>query len=734
MASAARPIGPDLIARLRGAEFAPAALQRMSNPVMNLSAPPVSSIAAPRQPVRVSAESSSVRPRWELAVWLVALLFFGLSTTASWLRWVNFQYRTFDLAYYVQALWQLVHGRLQVTVESVPLLGNHVEPIVFLIAPLFAVIRHPMLLVVLQNAALAALGPIGYLVIRRTFETRSAALLSMSLLITPATGYVALHEFHPEAFSAPLLLLLIYARSVRRLGLHWLACAGVLACKENMAVVLAVYCGVFLVVDRRGGATALLRWYGLPMVIAIVWFGLCVKVITPALNSGQIDYLSLYDRLGRNGFGIIRNAFTQPQLIGQALGRSLAAGNLLWALLIPFLGLPLLRPRWLLIACPVLLQHLLSWRSSEWTIYFHYAAPLLPLFWIGAVEGLATLHRVMEGRGHQAGVRPNEFGGAGVSRFTGSASGRLIRILSAMILAACLTAQFWIGPMISVYSEVLHQSVHQTDRARKQAVLDKIPANASVVAPLPYLSHLAMREKLYSLHYILKGLKTLSRQQYELPPVPDVAFVDYDDSATFDAAAGYYHPQMRTVDGQVIPSSDELLHRFLIQARWRVESRDELALFFRDGSGQNSPSAASAADTSGGIVRLTTPGSELRDVSPLAITGRSGAAEMRLRWSVQDGRDIFPWMFVRLNGAGNAINKTITKGWCAIDVASGLIDESWSFRASDLPSGTYQVEAVLVDNSKRAWAIAHGQKNDAQSSLLSPPVPLGTLTVPGPDL
>src|ERR1700692_4750615 len=97
----------------------------------------------------------------------VAALFFAVCTWASYARWANFEYRTFDLAYYVQAIWQLVHGRFQVSVENVPLLRNHCEPLCFLFAPLFAVFRHPMLFVVAQNAALATMGPIGYSIARR---------------------------------------------------------------------------------------------------------------------------------------------------------------------------------------------------------------------------------------------------------------------------------------------------------------------------------------------------------------------------------------------------------------------------------------------------------------------------------------------------------------------------------------------------------------------------------------
>src|SRR4029077_15205246 len=115
----------------------------------------------------------------------------------------------------------------------------------------------------------------------------------------------------------------------------------------------------------------------------------------------------------------------------------------------------------------------------------------------------------------------------------------------------------------AIASELRGQAALAATRARKQYFVDRIPATASVVAPLPYLSHLAMREKLYSLHYILKGLKTLSRERYEPPPPTDFVVIDYNDSATFDATAGYYHPTMKTVDGSIVPSSDQLLRDFL---------------------------------------------------------------------------------------------------------------------------------------------------------------------------
>jgi uncharacterized membrane protein len=325
------------------------------------------------------------------AILSLSLGFFALCTWASYARWANFEYRTFDLAYYIQALWQLIHWRFEVSVQDVPLLGNHVEPIVFLIAPLFLVFRHPLVFIVVQNAALASMGPVAFDIGQRLgLERKSALLLATALLMTPATGFIALHEFHPEALTAPFLLLMLQARLRGSVRGHWLWLIAVLACKENMALLVAAYCAVHIILERKRPFAQLRAWYLWPLALSVAWFLICTKLITPALNSGSIDYLALYDRLGSSAGDILFKAISEPHRILTSLSQSLK-GNLLWGLLFPFLALPLLRPRWLLIATPILLQHLLSWRSSEWMIFFHYAAPLLPLFWIALAESVVAL-------------------------------------------------------------------------------------------------------------------------------------------------------------------------------------------------------------------------------------------------------------------------------------------------------------------------------------------------------
>jgi uncharacterized membrane protein len=636
----------------------------------------------------------------QAAIVAVSAVFFVVCTWTSYARWANFEYRTFDLAYYVQAIWQLIHGRFQVSVEHVPLLGNHVEPIVFLFAPLFAAFRHPMLFVVIQNAALAAMGPIGYNIAKRLgFEQRESCALGALLLITPAAGYIALHEFHPEALTAPMLLLMFEARLLNSVGRHWLWFAAVLFCKENMAPLLGAYCAVQSMAERKRGLPELTKWYLAPLAVAIFWFVFSTKVITPALNPGNIDYLALYDRLGGSATQILWKAITQPQVIAKTLFHSLVSGNLIWALLFPFLLLPLLQPRWSLVAAPVILQHLLSWRSSEWTIYFHYSAPLLPIFWMACLEAISSLKR-----SHS------------ISVFTQ-------RALPWLLILANIIAQGLLGPAGDIARTAAEWRAGESERARKNAVISRIPSTASIVAPFPYLTHLALRENLYSLHYILKGLKTLSRASYAPPPSSDFVLIDYLDTSTFDAASGYYHPIMKTVDGRVIPSSDQLLHDFLKPSRWGADSRDELTLLNR--SDVRAPSEFSGA----GIVFEIAPHTRLMSIakSGSKISDRQ-PLEIQLHWNFQGERDVFPWMLLGFSRDGKKV-AVLTKGLCAPQASDGDCIEIWRVTETDgIPTGDYSVEALFIDNSKRAWFQATGG-GEMESILLAPPVSLGSVRV-----
>ncbi len=226
------------------------------------------------------------------------------------------------------------------------------------------------------------------------------------------------------------------------------------------------------------------------------------------------------------------------------------------------------------------------------------------------------------------------------------------------------------------------------------------------------------------MHYVLKGLKTLSRSTYDPPPPTDFVLIDYDDSATFDAVAGYYHPTMKTVDGRVIPSSDRLLHEFLKRCPWVVSSSSELTLLRQNKSAQ---AQIPAAESPREIVEMGT-GTTLTSITKSGDQLPEQPLEIRLSWNFQSPREVFPWMFLKLTSRDRRNVILISKGLCAPEAASGPYQESWRIAPSDrIPEGDYGVEALFVDNTRRVWAAK--SKSDPQSILLSAPVALGELRV-----
>lgn len=587
--------------------------------------------------------------------------FFALGVfLVSWWHWWTFQYGTFDLAFYVQALWLAVRGKWWVSLLNVPLMGNHAEPIVFLLTPLFAIWPHPMLFVVVQTIALASMAFTGFRIARRLgFEPPTASALGLALLVIPATSSVGIYEFHPEALVAPLLLLLIEARLAGRCGRFWLWFLAVLACKENMALLLVAFCGVFGLIEWRRGARWMLRWNVLPLLVAAGWLAICALLIGPRLNAGNVDYGQLYAHLGGSGAEIVRHFFTEPHRATSALWRALTQGDMVWSLLLPLLLLPLLRPRWLVIASPVLLQHLLSWRFTEWSLGAHYPAPFIPLFWIAAVEALTRLR-----------------GSRGVAF---------------ALLAACGLAHVWFGPARNTIAQIPGLAAKLEEREWKALLLAEIPPQASVTAGQSFLAHLATREDLHSLHHVIKGLKTLSTEVYR-PPLTDVVVIDYADLNTFSTVAGFYHPYSRIDAEHFIPSSDRLLHDYLSPRTWQVKARNELAILTRGDPlapfTPNTPPVPFDAQTT--LLNLQIP----------QVT--ANAMRIKLAWEFGANREYFPWMMLVASDGTHLY--PLLRGACAPEARAGRYYEEWiAAFPSWMPAHHYALFALFFDGNAAAW-------------------------------
>jgi hypothetical protein len=287
-----------------------------------------------------------------------------------------------------------------------------------------------------------------------------------------------------------------------------------------------------------------------------------------------------------------------------------------------------------------------------------------------------------------------------------------------------VTGQILVGPAGGIIATAQNWQPTGEDRARRAEFIRQIPPGASVVAPLPYLSHLATREQLFSLHYILKGLKTLSRSRYQPPPPTEFVFIDYDDDATFDPGAGYYHPAMKTVDDRVVPSSEKLLHEFLGNRSWSVKSSNELTLLQQTGTRPDSTSSSGPAETippetAATLLACTKSGDILS----------AGGLEITTSWKFRTPREVFPWLFLKLTPRSPGKPVILSRGLCSPESSGPVTTETWRITPTHrIAPGQYTVESFFVDNSRRLWLQRSG-KSDQSSLLTASPVSLGELTV-----
>jgi hypothetical protein len=268
--------------------------------------------------------------------------------------------------------------------------------------------------------------------------------------------------------------------------------------------------------------------------------------------------------------------------------------------------------------------------------------------------------------------------------------------MAGWVVAACVAFQLWIGPVHSVFRTITTGAEARESAKVRSDFLAAIPDEASVIAGLPYLSHLAMREKVHSLHHLLKGLKTLSRAEYVPPPVTDAVFIDVADSATFDRGAGYYHPAMKAVDGRVFPESEVLLDRFLKNATWNSISRNEITLLRRDEDQKSGRPIVGEGRELDAFHRL---------ISAQSIPPTAGdSALIVINLEIKPNRPIVPWARLYLQ-AEDGRQFFIAKGPIGLGKPTGpIFTESWAIRPpSAIPRGKYRGLLLFYDNHETIY-------------------------------
>ncbi len=234
-------------------------------------------------------------------------------------HFLNFRLGRYDLGNMVQAVWSTAHGRpLEVTNgatgEQMTRLGQHVDPILALLTPLWVVAPTPLTLVAVQVVAVS-LGavPVYWLARRHLESERVAAILAFGYLAYPWVSWTAVDVFHPVTLAIPFLLLCVWYLDSDRLVPFAIFAVLTASTGELMALAVAAL-GVWYALARgrrRTGAAI--------AVLAGAWTVIALYVVVPAFSGGESVFYGAYADVGGSPFGIVRTAFTDPLTILSAL-------------------------------------------------------------------------------------------------------------------------------------------------------------------------------------------------------------------------------------------------------------------------------------------------------------------------------------------------------------------------------------------------------------------------------
>jgi len=340
----------------------------------------------------------------------------------------------FDLGVYDQPLWNAAQGR-GLSLTLVPHLGPtrfgiHVEPILFLVIPVYRFITDdPRVLLWLQAIVIAMSGlPLYGLARRRLASDWAGLTIVVAYLLLPALESVNLFDFHAVGLAPTLLLSALYfldrtlltpdnprglwtgatkypndyqvpgRKSYRfgRLGVRSQTLYGglsglffllALSTKEDVSLHVFMI-GLYVLILRR-------RWRpGLALIIVgLAWFLVAFYLIIPSSRptGAGSAYVGFFDSLGDTPLEIALSPIRAPEKVFGLLAtpQNIRAMTMLTLPLafLPLVGLPIF-----ILAAPSLAITLLSSNPLMQQLEtYHYAAPAIPFVILAAIDGIARL-------------------------------------------------------------------------------------------------------------------------------------------------------------------------------------------------------------------------------------------------------------------------------------------------------------------------------------------------------
>ncbi|MGB9590108.1 MAG: DUF2079 domain-containing protein [Candidatus Hydrothermia bacterium] len=187
------------------------------------------------------------------------------------------RYQAGNAGFYDLGIMEQIAWNLAFRFDLSFLVRGHLRPVFLLIAPLFRLLPHAETLVVIGSLAVASAGTVFYFLGKRMLGPWPGFFLALFFFLHPGTWYLALFDFHPDAFFPLLAGFAILLLEKKRPWFFLGFALAPLLLKETLALPMIVL-----------GAVAFFRGFRKQGVIlaavALVWFLIASFYLVPHFN------------------------------------------------------------------------------------------------------------------------------------------------------------------------------------------------------------------------------------------------------------------------------------------------------------------------------------------------------------------------------------------------------------------------------------------------------------------
>jgi len=457
-------------------------------------------------------------------------------TTLLFYKYDHLGYYDWDLAFFTQACWQLLHGSQYTSVTGINYFGDHSYIITFLTLPFFALVPHPLTLVMLKLTAFIVAAYLFYKIAYEALGESTALILMVLYILFPANIFSILYEYNPESFAPPFLFWMFMAFQKKQWRSFFVASVLLMLIKENMCLFVCVFglYGLF-----RKDCPPKIAWSSI-FLGAAVFYAMSIVVVPYFRHLTYHPFVVRYAYLGHSVGEIIFNVFAQPQKIVHAVFTSLN-GRYIQALFGPLLLPALISWQILFLAFPILLQHLLSVEPPEHSIYYHYGETIAPFIFLAVMCTLRSCRQ----------------------RFSGKIFNMILVLLIALSLANLYDYRYQFRSKLDYHFDHLD--------AMRWAFVDAVPPHEGVIATFDYLSPLALRDQLYAFHKVydesyqdpkaIEISELNTGKSFILPDQVHYALIDFED------------PWLQNEYMLMPPVISQRIQSFLVNSHWKIIKR-----------------------------------------------------------------------------------------------------------------------------------------------------------------